>query len=77
MFSIVARFGLCHGRNLHCYILSHGLGGSRLLQNSLVDVYSNSRHMRASRSVDRMEYQDKHAYTSLILGYGIQRKGHV
>uniref|UniRef100_A0ACD6AIA3 Uncharacterized protein n=1 Tax=Avena sativa TaxID=4498 RepID=A0ACD6AIA3_AVESA len=79
MLSLVARFGhLCHGRELHCYILRHGLEGSKLLQNSLVDMYSKSRRMRASRIVfDRMEYRDKHAYTSLILGYGIQREGHV
>ncbi|XP_044422789.1 uncharacterized protein [Triticum aestivum] len=79
MLSVVARFGhLCHGRELHCYILRHGLGGSKLLQNSLVDMYSKSRHMRASRIVfDQMECRDKHAYTSLILGYGMQREGHL
>ena len=79
MLSLVARFGhLCHGRELHCYILRHGLGGSKLLQNSLVEMYSKSRRMGASRIVfDQMEYRDKHAYTSLILGYGMQREGHV
>ncbi|PNT66521.1 hypothetical protein BRADI_3g13540v3 [Brachypodium distachyon] len=79
LVSLAARFGhLCHGRELHCYILRHGLGGSKLLQNSLVDMYSKSRHMTASQRVfDRMELRDKHAYTSLILGYGMQREGHV
>ncbi|KAM0897641.1 hypothetical protein ACQ4PT_022436 [Festuca glaucescens] len=79
MLSLVERFGhLCHGRELHCYILRHGLGGSRLLQNSLVDMYSKCRRMRASQIIfDRMEYRDKHAYTSLILGYGMQREGSV
>ncbi|CAM0910755.1 unnamed protein product [Alopecurus aequalis] len=79
MLSLVARFELlCHGRELHCYIVRHGLGGSKLLQNSLVDMYSKSRRIGASRIVfDQMEHRDKHAYTSLILGYGMQREGHV
>ncbi|KAJ1266898.1 hypothetical protein BS78_07G015300 [Paspalum vaginatum] len=67
---------LFHGREMHCYILKHGLGGSNLLQNSLVDMYSKSRQMAAAQRVfDRMQYQGRHAYTSLILGYGMQREG--
>lgn len=79
MLSISARFGyLCHGRELHSYILKHGLDGSKLLQNSLVDMYSKSRQMTAAQRVfDRMQCRDRHAYTSLILGYGMQREGHV
>ncbi|CAL5009576.1 unnamed protein product [Urochloa decumbens] len=79
MLSLSARFGhLCHGRELHCYILKHELSGSNLLQNSLVDMYSKSRQMAAAQRVfDQMQCQDRHTYTSLILGYGIQREGHV
>ncbi|CAL4996282.1 unnamed protein product [Urochloa decumbens] len=79
MLSLCARFGhLCHGREMHCYILKHGLNGSNLLQNSLVDMYSKSRQMAAAQRVfDQMQCQDRHTYTSLILGYGIQREGHV
>ncbi|KAL6659557.1 hypothetical protein ACP70R_003597 [Stipagrostis hirtigluma subsp. patula] len=79
MLSLSARFGhLCHGRELHCYILKHGLGCSNLLQNSLVDMYSKSRQMAAAQRVfDRMQCQDSNAYTSLILGYGMQREGHL
>ncbi|CAL5009601.1 unnamed protein product [Urochloa decumbens] len=77
MLSLCARFGhLCHGREMHCYILKHGLNGSNLLQNSLVDMYSKSRQMAAAQRVfDQMQCQDRHAYTSLILGYGMQREG--
>lgn len=77
MLSLGARFGhLCHGREMHCYILKHGLTGSNLLQNSLVDMYSKSRQMAAAHRVfDQMQCQDRHAYTSLILGYGMQREG--
>jgi len=77
MLSLSARFGhLCHGREMHCYIIKHGLNGSNLLQNSLVDMYSKSRQMAAARRVfDQMQCQDRHAYTSLILGYGMQREG--
>ncbi|PUZ49850.1 hypothetical protein GQ55_6G011500 [Panicum hallii var. hallii] len=77
MLSLSARFGhLSHGREMHCYIIKHGLGGSNSLQNSLVDMYSKSRQMAAARRVfDQMQCQDRHAYTSLILGYGMQREG--
>lgn len=77
MLSLSARFGhLCHGREMHCYILKHGLTGCKLLQNSLVDMYSKSREMAAAHRVfDQMQCQDSHAYTSLILGYGMQREG--
>jgi len=77
MLSLSARFGhLCHGREMHCYIIKHGLNGSNLLQNSLVDMYSKSRQMASARRVfDQMQCQDRHAYTSLILGYGMQREG--
>ncbi|KAG2581114.1 pentatricopeptide repeat-containing protein At1g71490-like [Panicum virgatum] len=77
MLSLSARFGhLCHGREMHCYIIKRGLSGSNLLQNSLVDMYSKSRQMAAARRVfDQMQCQDRHAYTSLILGYGMQREG--
>ncbi|CAL5070725.1 unnamed protein product [Urochloa decumbens] len=72
-----ARFGhLRHGREMHCYILKHGLSGCNLLQNSLVDMYSKSRQMAAAQRVfDQMQCQDRHTYTSLILGYGMQREG--
>ncbi|CAO2036993.1 unnamed protein product [Urochloa humidicola] len=77
MLSLSARFGhLRHGREMHCYILKHGLSGCNLLQNSLVDMYSKSRQMAAAQRVfDQMQCQDRHAYTSLILGYGMQREG--
>jgi len=77
MLSLSARFGhLCHGREMHCYIIKHGLSGSNLLQNSLVDMYSKSRQMAAARRVfEQMQCRDRHAYTSLILGYGMQREG--
>ncbi|CAD6266377.1 unnamed protein product [Miscanthus lutarioriparius] len=79
MLSLSARFGhLCHGREMHCYIFKHGLGASNILQNSLVDMYSKSRQMAAAQRVfDQMQCQDRHAYTSLILGYGMQREGHL
>jgi pentatricopeptide repeat protein len=79
MLSLIARLGhLCHGMGMHCYILKHGLGGSNLLQNSLVDMYSKSRQLASAQKVhDQMQCQDKNAYTSLILGYGMQREGHV
>ncbi|KAF8668446.1 hypothetical protein HU200_052260 [Digitaria exilis] len=77
MLSLSARVGhLCHGREMHCYILKHGLSASNLLQNSLVDMYSKSGQMEAARRVfDQTQCQDRHAYTSLILGYGMQREG--
>uniref|UniRef100_A0A0D9X3R6 Protein kinase domain-containing protein n=1 Tax=Leersia perrieri TaxID=77586 RepID=A0A0D9X3R6_9ORYZ len=79
MLSLAARFGhLCHGRELHCYIIKHQLDGSKLLENSLVDMYSKCRQMVVAQSVfELMQFRDKHAYTSLILGYGLQREGHV
>ena len=79
MLSLSARFGhLCHGREMHCYIFKHGLGASNILQNSLVDMCSKSRQMAAAQRVfDQMQCQDRHAYTSLILGYGMQREGHL
>jgi pentatricopeptide repeat protein len=79
MLSLSARFGyLCHGREMHCYIFKHGLGASNILLNSLVDMYSKTRQMAAAQRVfDRMQCQDRHAYTSLILGYGMQREGHL
>ncbi|KAF0900809.1 hypothetical protein E2562_035306 [Oryza meyeriana var. granulata] len=79
MLSLGARFGhLCHGRELHCYILKHELDGSKLLENSLVDMYSKCRQMAvAQRVFELMQFRDKHAYTSLVLGYGLQREGHV
>ncbi|KAL6856912.1 hypothetical protein ACP4OV_018294 [Aristida adscensionis] len=79
MLSLNARFRhLCHGRELHCYILKHGLSGTNLLQNSLVDMYAKSRQMTtAQRVFDQMQCQDSNAYTSLILGYGMQREGHL
>ncbi|GJN12622.1 hypothetical protein PR202_ga30915 [Eleusine coracana subsp. coracana] len=79
MLSLIARFGyLWHGMGLHCYILKHGLGGSNLLQNSLVEMYTMSRQLAdAQRVFDQMQCRDKNAYTSLILGYGMQRVGHV
>uniref|UniRef100_A0A804PQD3 Pentatricopeptide repeat-containing protein n=1 Tax=Zea mays TaxID=4577 RepID=A0A804PQD3_MAIZE len=79
MLSLSARFGhLCHGREMHCYIFKHGLGASNILQNSLVDMYSKSGQMAtANRVFDQMQCQDRHAYTSLILGYGMQREGHL
>uniref|UniRef100_A0A0A9FWA9 Pentatricopeptide repeat-containing protein n=1 Tax=Arundo donax TaxID=35708 RepID=A0A0A9FWA9_ARUDO len=79
MLSLSTRFEhFCHGRELHCYILKHGLGDTNLLQNSLVDMYSKSKQMAAARRVfNRMQCQDRNAYTSLILGYGMQREGHI
>lgn len=79
MLSLIARFGyLWHGMTMHCYILKHGFAGSNLLQNSLVEMYSKSRQLAAAQRVfDQMQFRDRNAYTSLILGYGMQREGHV
>ncbi|EEC82801.1 hypothetical protein OsI_27570 [Oryza sativa Indica Group] len=79
MLSLGARVGhLCHGRELHCYILKHELDSSKLMENSLVDMYSKCRQMVvAQRVFELMQFRDKHAYTSLVLGYGLQREGHV
>ncbi|KAG8086640.1 hypothetical protein GUJ93_ZPchr0010g9198 [Zizania palustris] len=79
MLSLGSRFGhLCHGRELHCYILKHGLDDSRLLENSIADMYAKCRQMAAAQRVfELMQFRDRHAYTSLILGYGLQREGHV
>ncbi|TVU43699.1 hypothetical protein EJB05_10187, partial [Eragrostis curvula] len=79
MLSLIARFGhLSHGMEMHCYILKRGLGALNLLQNSFVEMYSKSRQLAAAQRVfDQMHCQDKNAYTSLILGHGMQREGHV
>ncbi|OVA14363.1 Pentatricopeptide repeat [Macleaya cordata] len=70
---------LHHGKEIHCYIMTHGgFKDYLLLWNSLVDMYSKSGKIsEAQKLFNSMNEKDKVTYTSLIDGYGMQGEGQI